>query len=332
MSDAYKIIRNFMAFTASPDLKSKVWTWLLDSSGKERKEKALHQIWDDYHPAADACTRHSLRRFQKKAGFPLCKPSNLYRWARIAAFLLIPLVSIATAYVYVRLHTHDVRFVECIVPKGEQKEVTLPDGSVITLNSGSVFLYPTHFTGDTRSVYLSGEGHFKVAPDKKLPFVVETNHLDVCVLGTQFNVQAYPLDKRTITTLETGSVAVRKKNQTDCFVTLEPNQQLEYENRDGKFYKRNIDASVYSGWTKGEMNFVSQSFREILKTLERRYAVSIRLSSDLTESDRINSDLYTIKFKYRDSISHVLDIVTKTVGGITYKVEKDETISICPLK
>lgn len=156
----------------------------------------------------------------KKAGFPLCKPSNLYRWARIAAFLLIPLVSIATAYVYVRLHTHDVRFVECIVPKGDQKEVTLPDGSVITLNSGSVFLYPTHFTGDTRSVYLSGEGHFKVAPDKKLPFVVETNHLDVCVLGTQFNVQAYPLDKRTITTLETGSVAVRKKNQTDCFVTL----------------------------------------------------------------------------------------------------------------
>lgn len=66
MSDAYKIIRNFMAFTAGPDLKSKVWTWLLDSSGKERKEKALHQIWDDYHPAADACTRHSLRKFQKK--------------------------------------------------------------------------------------------------------------------------------------------------------------------------------------------------------------------------------------------------------------------------
>ena len=120
MSDAYKIIRNFMAFTASPDLKSKVWTWLLDSSGKERKEKALHQIWDDYHPAADACTRHSLRKFQKKAGFPLCKPSNLYRWARIAAFLLIPLVSIATAYVYVRLHTHDVRFVACIGPKGDQ--------------------------------------------------------------------------------------------------------------------------------------------------------------------------------------------------------------------
>lgn len=197
---------------------------------------------------------------------------------------------------------------------------------------GSVFLYPTQFAGDTRSVYLSGEGHFAVAPNKKLPFVVATNHLDICVLGTQFNLQAYPFDRRTITTLESGSVAVRKKNQPNSFITLEPNQQLDYENRSGRFNKTDIDASVYSGWTKGEMNFISQSLREILRTLERSYAVSIQLSSDLMESNRINSDLYTIKFKRRDDIFHVLDIVTKTVGGITYKVEKDESISICPLK
>ncbi|KAB4115055.1 FecR family protein, partial [Bacteroides uniformis] len=165
-----------------------------------------------------------------------------------------------------------------------------------------------------------------------LPFVVATNHLDICVLGTQFNLQAYPFDRRTITTLESGSVAVRKKNQPNSFITLEPNQQLDYENRSGRFNKTDIDASVYSGWTKGEMNFISQSLREILRTLERSYAVSIQLSSDLMESNRINSDLYTIKFKRRDDIFHVLDIVTKTVGGITYKVEKDESISICPLK
>lgn len=255
MSDAYKIIHNFMAFIASPDLKNKVWTWLLDPSGKQRKEEALLQIWDEYRPEADAGTRHSLRKFQKRAGLSSARPAYLHRWAHIAAILLIPLISIITAYIYVEHHTQEVRFVECIVPKGEQKQITLPDGSIITLNSGSIFLYPTQFTGDTRSVYLSGEGHFAVAPNKKLPFVVATNHLDICVLGTQFNLQAYPFDRRTITTLESGSVAVRKKNQPNNFITLEPNQQLDYENRSGRFNKTDIDASVYSGWTKGEMNF-----------------------------------------------------------------------------
>lgn len=71
MSDAYKIIHNFMAFIASPDLKNKVWTWLLDPSGKQRKEEALLQIWDEYRPEADAGTRHSLRKFQKERGFLL---------------------------------------------------------------------------------------------------------------------------------------------------------------------------------------------------------------------------------------------------------------------
>lgn len=76
MSDAYKIIHNFMAFIASPDLKNKVWTWLLDPSGKQRKEEALLQIWDEYRPEADAGTRHSLRKFQKKSGAFFC-PAGL---------------------------------------------------------------------------------------------------------------------------------------------------------------------------------------------------------------------------------------------------------------
>lgn len=100
MSDAYKIIHNFMAFIASPDLKNKVWTWLLDPSGKQRKEEALLQIWDEYRPEADAGTRHSLRKFQKRAELSSARPAYLHRWAHIAAILLIPLISIITAYIY----------------------------------------------------------------------------------------------------------------------------------------------------------------------------------------------------------------------------------------
>lgn len=71
MSDAYKIIHNFMAFIASPDLKNKVWTWLLDPSGKQRKEEALLQIWDEYRPEAMPVPGILYVSFKKEQGFLL---------------------------------------------------------------------------------------------------------------------------------------------------------------------------------------------------------------------------------------------------------------------
>ena len=71
MSDAYKIIHNFMAFIASPDLKNKVWTWLLDPSGKQRKEEALLQIWDEYRPEADRQLGCIPVPYSPECGFPV---------------------------------------------------------------------------------------------------------------------------------------------------------------------------------------------------------------------------------------------------------------------
>ena len=79
------------------------------------------------------------------------------------------------------------------MPRGEQKQVTLPDGTTAYLNSGTLLVYPQKFTGDLRSVYLIGEANFDVKKDKQHPFIVKTNHLKVKVLGTKFNVHALSL-------------------------------------------------------------------------------------------------------------------------------------------
>ena len=188
-----------------------------------------------------------------------------------------------------------------------------------------MLIYPNHFVGDTRSVYLAGEGNFEIAKDKKHPFIVKTNHLNVQVLGTTFNLQAYPLDEKTITTLESGSVSIQQPNG-DNVATLSPNDQLEYNNANETFSKKSIDPSIYSGWTKGELNFVSKTLKEIIHTLERNYNITILISPDL-----INSDLYTIRFKQQENIKNIMNIVTKTIGGITYQMEDEVTISIYPL-
>ena len=192
--------------------------------------------------------------------------------------------------------------------------------AVVLLNAGTLLVYPKKFIGKMRTVYLMGEGNFHVKKDQKHPFIVKTSSLKIKVLGTKFNVCAYGNEDKTVTTLESGSVMIQKPTEEPITV-LSPNEQLEYHNTTGEFQKRKIDASIYSGWTKGELNFVSQSLKEIVKSLERTYNVHILLPPTLN-----TTDLYTIKFKHQSSINDVLNIITKTIGNLSYTIEDDNII------
>ncbi|WP_455592614.1 FecR family protein [Bacteroides sp.] len=329
MSNIHKIIRAFTSGTFNDTLKEKVWRWLINPKDTAEKEATLQTIWNECSTEANSDTHKSYRKFRKH----VMTPSGPYAFsikklARIAAILLIPLLSVISAYFYVQTHTPQIELIQCSVPEGgEQKVIILPDGSEVNLNAGTLLIYPNQFVGKFRSVFLTGEADFNVTKDKKHPFIVKTNHLKVRVLGTRFNVQAYAQDEKTVTTLEHGSVAIQKADSEENLTVLTPNEQLEYNNRNGEFSKKNIDASLYSGWTKGELNFLSQPLKEIVRTLERTYGVSILIDPHL-----LTPDLYTIKFKKRESIENVLSIITKTVGNITCKQDDENTIRIYSLK
>lgn len=245
MSNAHKIIKNFTSDKFSPELKEKLWKWLVDSSEQAEKEEALMELWEDQNFKADAGTERSYQNFRRKIAPRQRKATARYtlrRWAQVAAVLLIPLLSIVASYLYIQSNEEHTELVEYYVPRGEQKQITLPDGTTAYLNSGTLLVYPQKFTGDIRSVYLIGEANFDVKKDKQHPFIVKTNHLKVKVLGTKFNVHAYAEDEKTTTTLESGSVVVQKANNEDI-ITLTPNEQLEYDNPSGEFNKKIIDAS-----------------------------------------------------------------------------------------
>ena len=126
---------------------------------------------------------------------------------------------------------------------------------------------PVHF-------FLTGEANFTVRKDKEHPFIVSTSYLKVEALGTKFNVQAYSESDKIITTLENGAVRVDKIEKDDNSFILSPNEQLEYNYKTGVFEKKKIiDATSYSGWIKGELNFINQPLKEILATIQRKYAV-----------------------------------------------------------
>lgn len=329
MSKAYKILHNLVNHTFDPELRNNIWKWLITPSKQKEKEEVLFSLWNEYPTEAISETYHSLKATQTKIRRNQSSSkqhSLIHKLLRIAAILIIPLLSILGSYLYIKHNTYNPELIQCFVPEGENRELTLPDGSTVNINSRSILIYPKEFKGETRTLYLTGEANFTVKKDKEHPFIVSTSYLKVQALGTKFNLQAYPESDKITTTLENGAVKIDKITGVEGSFILSPNEQLEYNYKTGIFEKRKINAANYSGWTKGELNFINQPLKEILATIQRKYAVDFLINPHL-----FTSDLYTIKFNRHEDINVIMKILTITVNGLAYEIDGN-TITIYPLK
>lgn len=142
--------------------------------------------------------------------------------------------------------------VECFIPTAEIRELTLPDGTRVMLNSRSTLLYPEQFAGKTRSVYLIGEANFQVKPDEKHPFIVKANDFQITALGTEFNVNAYPENNELIATLLEGSVKVEFNNLISN-VILKPSEQITYNKQTRKRSLQSPRIEDVTAWQRGEL-------------------------------------------------------------------------------
>ncbi len=156
------------------------------------------------------------------------------------------------------------------VPRGGEYRLVLSDGTVVWLNSDSELRYPVAFTGNQRQVFLKGEGYFEVAKNPSAPFLVKAADMEVKVLGTHFNVNAYRKDGVFQTTLVSGRVEVADL-KTVQKVMLKPDQQALVKN--GELLIRNVDAAAYTAWRDGKFYFESETLEEITAQLERWYDV-----------------------------------------------------------
>lgn len=157
-------------------------------------------------------------------------------------------------------------------PRGGQYHLTLSDGTQVWLNAASSISYPVAFSGKERSVTVSGEAYFEVAHKDGLPFKVRTGKQEIAVLGTHFNVKAYPDDPDISTTLLTGSVKV---TGTASGVTgvLKPGQQARLIS--GLLDIRPVNADDAISWKNGYFLFDNQDIKSIMKIISRWYDVDI---------------------------------------------------------
>lgn len=168
-------------------------------------------------------------------------------------------------------------------PRGKEYELVLSDGTVVLLNADSKITFPTRFTGNKRTVKLVGEAYFKVSKNKHLPFIVEAGNLSTRVLGTEFNLKAYPHSDVNVTLIK-GSVAVNAEGKE---VMLKPGENAEYsENKDIEV--TTVDTEGYIQWKDGYFYFDNVPLIDVVRDLGRWYNVNIEIRNNSLMSYRLH--------------------------------------------
>jgi transmembrane sensor len=222
------------------------------------------------------------------AGLPELSVSRSYTWwqpARVAASIIFGLMLLGGGFLWFRLESTNPPPVAVMKPlleqvnrPGNRAVIRLTDGSTVTLGVNSRLRYPETFSGNTREVFLTGEAFFEVSPDAAKPFLVHTPELVTQVLGTSFNIKAYPDQARDYITVATGRVQVRGEKNSDTFPArvLQPRQQLVLQKDNQQVTVSEVDPEAIMAWRKGYVIFERASLPDMLSTLRNWYEVDIK--------------------------------------------------------
>lgn len=245
----------------------------------------------------------------------------LKRASAIAASLLLPVLILSTVYLYreAEHYKHIPNIVS--VNSGQRAGITLPDGTIIHLNSESKLTYTPDFNGKLREVTLEGEGFFEVTPNKEKPFIVKTSVFDVEVLGTSFNVSVYNDENIVETALIEGKVKLTMNKCPSKPVYLTPSQKFVYSRNDRKGSISIMEEDSELAWKQGILAFNAVPLTEVFRRIERWYGVTIHYDRDTIVNDKFTGQFkmisiqemmnilrmhYNLKFKIEDKDIYII--------------------------
>ncbi len=198
---------------------------------------------------------------------------------KYAAILIVAFVSGLFVHTLLTDRNQAVQYAEVEVMYGQLGHLFLFDGTEVWLNSGTKFKYPNKFNQNERNVFMEGEAYFKVAPNKHLPFKVKTGKLEVEVLGTSFNLSAYPSESSQSVFLDEGKVQINDL-VGDKIGEISPGQMAVKTDGTPTIQVKSADSYFYTSWKDGKITFDSEKLSEIAKKMERWYNVEIRFDQE----------------------------------------------------
>jgi len=205
--------------------------------------------------------------------------------------------------------TGEILYNTVSTPRGGQYQVVLADGSKVWLNAASSLRFPTSFTGNAREVTLTGEGYFEVTHDDAKPFKVLANGVEIKVLGTHFNINAYKDEPTIKTTLLEGSVKVGIGAASK---TIRPGEQAQIESHDNSLNPnimvQSVDVDATVAWKNGRFIFHGNNILSVMRQLARWYDVEVSYEGNVTDEEFVG----VINRSRYENISEILDMLEKT--------------------
>lgn len=245
--------------------------------------------------------------------------SLIYYLLRVAAVFVFVL-SIAGLSIYIASETnlfYKSNWVEVSTEAGQRSKVSLPDGSLVWLNAGTVIKYCPD--KNERKVCLTGEAYFEVNHSPDYPFVVETGDTKIKVLGTKFNVSHYPGSKITEASLLSGKI-VMSLDKSDKVVDIRPGEKVTYNAETQALNKAETIVQNDILWKQGVLVFENESFNDLIMKLERYYAVSFDYDRATFENIHYTGTINNL------NINRVLEFINLTIP-INYEID-NKTIKL----
>ena len=324
MSKSKKIIELFTQGEYSKKIRNRFNEWLVSPYRQEEKDESLQEFWDSLNVDNEETLEKSFAQTQKRIAKyeKLSKGKKIYfaPWMKAAVIIMIPLLSFFISFLYVSQHdtveTEVIPFSRCFVPNGETRKIILPDLSEVNLNAGSLLIYPQHFTGNQREVYLIGEARFSVTRNEKQPFIVNTSDFKVKVLGTVFNVCSYSNENLSTVTVKQGAVSVLVDSFSEAPFIIKPNEQVVYDRLTCQVEEKPFAADDALAWQKGGILFNGQTIHEIAKMIERKYGIGVYITTN-----KYDNAIITAKFVHGETLDQFLSVLKQLIPGMKYEID-----------
>jgi transmembrane sensor len=312
-------ILNYITGNCKPDEAKNIRNWIESDSENKREYIRLKNL---YTLSSEATSGKEIEKeyqtLKQKLGFK--KSGVLHLFREVLKYAAIVIFTFSATYFLVNIETdkasksEEIVWNEIVVPKGQMSEFVFGDGTHVWLNSGSTLRVPVNSQANIREVHLEGEAFFDVVKKPDLPFVVHTRSLDVKVLGTSFNIQAYPDALNLETTLVEGRVEILNKNQVKL-AELNKGELLSFSKSEKIGKIEFVDTTPYYAWRDGKMVFKDKPLGDIAKQLERWYNVKINFNDESLKSFRFSGTI--LKNKPFDQVLQAI----KLTAPIRYEIE-----------
>lgn len=313
------LLTSYLAGEASPDERARVEEWITLSGDNRREFDNLKEIWDkvgtvspefqidldkewNYHK-----TKIGLAGEREQKG-----RSVMPTFLRVAASIVLLIALSVTGYYFLKVKTVKTQL-------AETRELTLPDGSIVTLNALSRLKYDRNFNKKTRRVSLEGEAYFQVHHDASRPFIITTGQAEIKVLGTAFNVKAYKnMDDVELVVTE-GIVSLYDKNQPGKVVKATAGERATFNRKSlALSVKPNTDRNVIA-WKTRNMVFENEKLDAVMNLIGEVYHKKV-----VFNNSALRKCTLTTHFENRD-LQSVIKVLESTLG-ITIELKGDVLI------